>query len=179
MSDTTCKRCGSKLGGRWGTRCYTCNPGGLQRNGTWGECRVCAKPVYIQPNQAVRGEGRFCSVACHNDFKRGRELKPGTRYTSGTDGYVRVKTGIRTFALEHRVVMEQVLGRSLLPNEQVNHINHIRSDNRPENLEVLDIADHARESVRFGVLRRRKDRDELLALRLEVSEYRKRYGPLA
>ena len=38
--------------------------------------------------------------------------------------------------LEHIVVMESKLGRSLFSGENVHHINGVRNDNRPENLEL-------------------------------------------
>jgi hypothetical protein len=50
----------------------------------------------------------------------------------------------RGWVLEHVVVAEQKIGRAVLPNEIVHHINDIKDDNRPKNLDVMTNEEHSR-----------------------------------
>ena len=127
---------------------------------------------------------RFCSQACQTEGRRTKTLARehnGRRVSLTKVGYVvvwepdhpdSVAKGYAGWILEHRLVMEQKLGRRLSRHEAVHHINGIKDDNRPENLVVLTRGEHTKVTNGEQVVRRRRERAEL-------AEYRRRFGALA
>lgn len=66
------------------------------------------------------------------------------------DGYVSIyfpdhpQSTKEGYIMEHILVMECNIGRWLKDNEVVHHKNHIRNDNRIENLQLMTFSEHAR-----------------------------------
>jgi len=76
----------------------------------------------------------------NNNWRGGRSMT--------SHGYVLLRlpghplADVRGYVYEHRIVASQAIGRWVLPAEDVHHMNGVRSDNRPENLEVLTKPEH-------------------------------------
>jgi hypothetical protein len=76
------------------------------------------------------------------------------RWRSGTGGYVvrsarKCEGRGRGSVFLHREVMKRVLGRELGPTEQVDHKNHLKNDNRRENLRLCTRAENLRNRQTF------------------------------
>lgn len=82
--------------------------------------------------------------------ERGHAVEPGHKRKSG-GGYVELycpthpKTTKDGFVPEHRLIMESILGRYLQFPEVVHHKNGIRTDNRPDNLELATRGSHTKD----------------------------------
>jgi hypothetical protein len=122
-------------------------------------CANCGVTVTRRPSAVV---GRvFCSRQCCAAAEKGKKSlrRPmiGPDHPRWKGGRVVRKSGYvivwmpehpnadrRGYVLEHRLMMAEKLGRALSPSEHVHHVNGDRSDNQPENLELLGASEHCR-----------------------------------
>jgi hypothetical protein len=103
------------------------------------ECEYCG--AVFRP---IDSKKRTCSRSCGYKIRR---LIPHNKGNGNgwinSRGYREIKIEGKN-KKEHRHIMELHIGRALLPNEDVHHINGVKTDNRITNLRLVSHSEHTK-----------------------------------
>ena len=132
-------------------------------------CSACGALFLYAGSHAARNKNFFCCHSCYISFKTMRvpvacdwcgmrfmkkrsdidktqhnfcspECCLAYRHKAGEHAWNHRVDGI----VLHRKVAEEMMGRQLLPNEEVHHIDGDHFNNAPDNLEILSKSEHSR-----------------------------------
>ncbi len=103
-------------------------------------CPSCRARGVCACGRTKQAKSQTC-IKCRTEVAQENGNWKGGR-TRHKAGYVMVRVplhpraGRSPYVFEHILVAEELLGRHLIAGESVHHINGVRDDNRPENLEL-------------------------------------------
>lgn len=112
--------------------------------GSTYNCKECGVSFRRSRCEVKRGRIHYCSHECSGKAHSG---KNNPQYKRGwflnSNGYKKIRVG-DAYKYEHRHLKEQELGRILLPNEDVHHLDGNKLNNSLDNLVVLSKTAHAK-----------------------------------
>ena len=131
----------------------------------WIKCPTCGKERWVEAWHYAKYKNsdycRSCAQKYHRHNRKGGEHPSwkGGRIEARW-GYIQIKlqpndpfypmVSKNGYVLEHRLIMAQNLGRLLRSWEIVHHKNHIKIDNRIENLELTTRKSHNHNNYEIG-----------------------------
>jgi hypothetical protein len=129
-------------------KCMTQDRSNRHRN-TYA-CDNCGKE-FTRVKARPQGEKHFCSYQCMRDYNsKGIVKENGVLMKRETDKKYRLRSiGNGKMKQEHRIVMEEYLGRELLPTEIVHHIDGNKLNNDISNLMIVSNSEHMKIHVKM------------------------------
>jgi hypothetical protein len=97
---------------------------------TWQDCETIVLRKLGRKRCELHKRSRREQSADFPEWRLGFSDSTGYAYLS------RTVNGRTERVAAHRMIMEHKIGRTLLSGENVHHINGVKNDNRPENLEL-------------------------------------------
>lgn len=109
--------------------------------GSWGKALIYCGYDVQKPHPSQQ-----CLKAA-SDAKKGKIREQSCHWKGGrlkdTYGYILIwDSDKKKYVKEHRKIVENYIGRELLPSEDIHHKNGIKDDNRIENLEIMKKSEH-------------------------------------
>lgn len=102
-------------------------------SGVISKCSYCKKELKMSESTFNRNRNHFCSKKCEAYSRR--------KWHLNNYGYLQSRFNGKILK-QHRFVMEKYLGRELSKEECVHHINGIKTDNRIDNLQIMNFREH-------------------------------------
>jgi hypothetical protein len=136
----------------------------------WSACLDCGKErwIYYNPNHDTQLVCRKCANERESGinnvrWKGGREIRRGYIIIKiRPDDFFYPMSDKKGRILEHRLVMAKSLGRCLHDWEIVHHKNHIKDDNRIENLQLVSDDRHKQITILENRIKQLETRVTLL-----------------
>lgn len=109
------------------------------------ECSFCKNLTVKKYFEFARNDNNFCGNECRINYFVGDKNPYWNGGESHHQGYKMIRCISEEGSLykrEHRLIVEDLIGRPLKEDEVVHHINGVRDDNRVENLKIMTRSAH-------------------------------------
>jgi ribosomal protein S27E len=149
---TTCDHCGAALN-RGPARLeradahycdHDCRAAEL-RTGREIDCEWCGDTVYKSQRDLDDNDHNFCTKSCYSAYKRAHTPADFQLESARGYPYWRISSNSRVAVHQLVVIAEGTDPHKVFDDQyNVHHANGCEFDNRPENIELLDVTEHGR-----------------------------------